>query len=192
MQAGTLADTINPWTFAMFRLTQTVVPPSALEQPAYAKWLDQRSDRETARADRAHGAEDVIPLPLWIVLFLSAGIIFVFMLFFADSDERARVQTTMMGGIAIVITSSLLLLWFLDHPYHSGPGSLGRSRWSEQSASSTRRQRSSVRRSRFPATTKGLRVLADPGVVSPETQEIDVEAVHWFALTIERSSSVSV
>ena len=46
------------------------------------------------------------------------------MLFFADSAERAVVQATMMGGVAIVITSTLLLLWFLDHPYHSGPGCL--------------------------------------------------------------------
>ena len=30
----------------------------------------------------------------------------------------------MIGGVAIVITSTLLLLWFLDHPYHSGPGGL--------------------------------------------------------------------
>ena len=46
------------------------------------------------------------------------------MLFFADSAERAVVQATMMGGVAIVITSTLLLLWFLDRPYHSGPGGL--------------------------------------------------------------------
>ena len=66
----------------------------------------------------------MIPLPLWIVLLLSAVIIFVFMMFFADSAERAVVQATMIGGVAIVITSTLLLLWFLDHPYHSGPGGL--------------------------------------------------------------------
>ena len=66
----------------------------------------------------------MIPTPLWIVLFLSALIIFVFMLFFADSGERAVVQATMMGGVAVVITSTLLLLWFLDHPYHHGVGSL--------------------------------------------------------------------
>jgi hypothetical protein len=66
----------------------------------------------------------VIPLQLWIVLFLSAVAIFVFMLFFADSAERAVVQATMMGGVAMVITSTLLLLWFLDHPYHTGPGGL--------------------------------------------------------------------
>jgi cell division protein FtsW (lipid II flippase) len=66
----------------------------------------------------------VIPDPLWIVLFLSAGIIFVFMLFFADSAERKIVQATMMGSVAIVITSTLLLLWFLDNPYHRGLGAL--------------------------------------------------------------------
>ena len=89
-----------------------------------AKWLDQRTDREDARADRTHGAEGVIPTPLWIVLFLSAVIIFVFMLFFADSAERAIVQATMMGSVAVVITSTLLLLWFLDNPYHPGVGGL--------------------------------------------------------------------
>ena len=63
-------------------------------------------------------------MPLWIVLFLSAGIIFVFMLFFADSGERALVQATMMGGVTVVISSMLLLLWFLDNPYHAGVGGL--------------------------------------------------------------------
>ena len=124
MEAGTLGDTVNPWTLAMFRITKTVQPRSASEQAAYGKWLDQRTDREDARSDRTHGAEGVIPLQLWIVLFLSAVAIFVFMLFFADSAERAVVQATMMGGVALVITSTLLLLWFLDHPYHSGPGGL--------------------------------------------------------------------
>ena len=124
MQAGTLGDTVNPWGVATFRTLRTVEPRSASEQAAYGKWLDQRSDRENARADRTHGAEGVIPVPLWIVLLLSAAVIFVFMLFFADSAERAVVQATMMGGVAIVISSTLLLLWFLDNPYHAGVGSL--------------------------------------------------------------------
>ena len=108
----------------MFRTLKTVAPRSAAEQAAYGTWLDQRTDRERARADRTHGAEGVIPTPLWIVLFLSAGIIFVFMLFFADSAERAMVQATMMGSVAVVITSTLLLLWFLDNPYHRGASAL--------------------------------------------------------------------
>ena len=124
MQAGSAGNLINPWSVTMFKTLQTIEPEKASEQAAYGKWLDQQSDRQTARTDRTHGAEGVIPTPFWIVLFLSAGIIFVFMLFFADSGERARVQATMMGGVAVVITSMLLLLWFLDNPYHSGVGGL--------------------------------------------------------------------
>jgi hypothetical protein len=66
----------------------------------------------------------VIPTPPWIILFLSAGIMFVFMLFFADSGERAIVQGTMISGVATLVTSLLLLLWFLDNPYHGGVGAL--------------------------------------------------------------------
>jgi hypothetical protein len=124
MEAGTLTDGYNPWGIAMFDTLKTVEPHSASEQAAYSKWLDQRTDRESARADRTHGAEGVIPTPLWIVLLLSAGLIFIFMLFFADSGERAIVQATMMGSVAVVITSTLLLLWFLDNPYSSGVGGL--------------------------------------------------------------------
>ena len=124
MESGSLGNALNPWGASMFRTLKTTEPRSASEQAAYGKWLDQRTDREDARADRTHGAEGVIPVALWIVLFLSAGIIFVFMLFFADSGERAIVQATMMGSVAVVITSTLLLLWFLDNPYHHGLGGL--------------------------------------------------------------------
>ena len=124
MEHGSGGDTINPWAIALFRSTKLARPVTPTEQAAYAKWLDQRSDREQARIDRIHGGEGVIPVPLWIVLFLSAGVIFLFMLFFADSGERAFVQATMMGGVTVVISSMLLLLWFLDNPYHAGVGGL--------------------------------------------------------------------
>jgi len=124
LKSNTLRDSRNPWSLAMLRTLRTTEPRSASEQTAYAKWFDQRSDREDGRADRIHGAEGVIPPPIWIVLLLASGVIFVYMLFFADSAERAIVQATMMGGVAVVITSTLLLLVFLDHPYQSGVGGL--------------------------------------------------------------------
>jgi hypothetical protein len=124
MRDGTLGNVGNPWGIAMFRSIKTVEPRTASEQAAYAKWFDQRSERESARADRTHGAEGVIPTPLWIVLFISATVLFLFMLLFADSAEHALVQAAMIGGVAVVTTSTLLLLWFLDNPYHSGIGGL--------------------------------------------------------------------
>jgi hypothetical protein len=124
MESGSLGAGFNPWGVTMFRTLKTTEPRSASEQIAFGKWLDQRTDRQDARNDRTHGAEGVIPGALWIVLFLSAVIIFVFMLFFADSGERAIVQAMMMGSVAIVLSSTLLLLWFLDNPYHHGYGGL--------------------------------------------------------------------
>jgi hypothetical protein len=124
LESGTLGDAFNPWAAAMFHTMRTVEPRLASEQTAYDKWFDERSDRESARADRTHGAEGVIPAQLWIVLFLSAAVIFAFMLLFADSAERAFVQATLTGGVAVVISSTLLLLWFLDNPYHGDIGGL--------------------------------------------------------------------
>ena len=46
------------------------------------------------------------------------------MLFFADSGERAVTQGLLMGAVASVITTLLLLLQFLDNPFQSGVGGL--------------------------------------------------------------------
>ena len=92
--------------------------------PSYDKWFDQRSDRENARSDRTHCAEGVIPAPLWIVLLLSAVIIFGFMLLFADSGERAFVQGVQIGSVVAVIGVTLLLIRYLNHPLSPGYGAL--------------------------------------------------------------------
>ena len=67
------------------------------------QWLDQTSDREAARIDRIHGAVGVIPTPLWLMLILISGVVFVFMLFFADSSEGATTQAVLMGSVATVV-----------------------------------------------------------------------------------------
>jgi hypothetical protein len=124
MESGTLGEQVNPWAVDMFRTLRTVEPQTATEQAAYDRWLDQTSAREEARNARIHGAVGVIPTPLWAVLFFSAGIILVFMLFFADSGERAVVQALLIGTVVGVITAMLLLLQYLDHPVHHGIGGL--------------------------------------------------------------------
>jgi Protein of unknown function (DUF4239) len=124
MESGTLGEQVNPWGVELFETLRNVQPESASEQSAYDNWLAQTSTREQARNDRIHGAVGVIPAPLWLVLFLSAGLIFVFMLFFADSGERAVVQGLLIGTVVAVITSMLLLLGFLDNPFHEGLGGL--------------------------------------------------------------------
>jgi uncharacterized membrane protein len=124
MRAGTQADMFNPWGLAMFRTLQATTPKTAVEQTAYDKWLDRRADRELARQDRIHGAEGVIPAPLWIVLFFIAGVICVFMLLFADSGEPVFVQAMLIGSVVAVIGVTLFLIRFLDNPLRAGYGAL--------------------------------------------------------------------
>ena len=124
MQAGSEAGAINPWGLALFRTMQAVQPSTAAEQSAYDKWFDLTSTREEARRDRVHASEGVIPTPLWRVLFFIAAIILIYMLFFADSGERAVVQGLLMGSVVAVIVATLLLIGVLDKPYRSGPGQL--------------------------------------------------------------------
>jgi hypothetical protein len=120
--AGTLGDQINPWAVELFDTVQTAQLSTPAREAAYGKWLDQTSDREAARSDRIHGAVGVIPTPLWIVLFFISIVIFVFMLFFADSGEGAVTQAVLMGSVASVIVAMLLLIRFLDSPFHEDVG----------------------------------------------------------------------
>ena len=124
MESGTEGDAINPWGTALFETLRTTDPRSASEQAAYAKWLDQTSDREAARNSRIHGAEGVVPEPLWLVLFAIAAVIFVYMLFFADRGERAVVQAVLIGTVMTVIVATLLVVEFFDNPFDRGFGSL--------------------------------------------------------------------
>jgi hypothetical protein len=124
MEDGRGGDTINPWSIALFRSLRLVDPKAASEQSAYDKWLDQTSDREEGRRDRLHGAEGIIPTSIWLVLFLIAGVVFAFMLFFADSGEGVGAQAMLMGSATTVIVLTLAAINALDNPYREGVGQI--------------------------------------------------------------------
>jgi hypothetical protein len=124
LDEGTLGDSINPWGAEMFLTISKVNPRTATQQSAYDRWMSQTADREQARIDRVHGAEGIIPLPLWLVLLVISGVIFAYMLFFADRAEGAVTQSMLMGSVTVVIAFLLLLLTFFDHPHGAGVGRL--------------------------------------------------------------------
>lgn len=124
MRNGTIRDAINPWSVSLFRSLKLAKPTTSTEQSAYDKWLDQTSDREEGRRDRIHGAAGIVPTSLWIILFLTAGVLFAYMLFFADSAEFARSQAMLIGSATTVVVATLLAINALNHPYGSGLGSI--------------------------------------------------------------------
>ena len=124
MESGSLGDAINPWGVALFRTIRAADTSTYQEETAFAKWLDQTSDREEARRDRVHGAAGITPTTVWIVLLLSAGIVFCFMLFFADPAEMKRSQAMLIGSASTIVVVTLLAIYALDNPYRPGPGSI--------------------------------------------------------------------
>ena len=124
LDTGTLGNSVNPWGVEMYRTISAVNPRTSVEQSAYDRWMDQTADREQARIDRVHGAEGIIPTPLWMVLGAISVVIFVYMLFFADPSEGPVTQGLLMGSVTVVITLLLFLLVFFDHPHGQGVGRL--------------------------------------------------------------------
>ena len=124
LDEGRLGDSINPWGAEMFLTISDVNPRTATQQSAYDRWMDQTADRQQARVDRVHGAEGIIPSPLWLVLTAISGVIFAYMLFFADRAEGAVTQAMLMGSVTVVIALLLLLLAFFEHPHGDGVGRL--------------------------------------------------------------------
>ena len=124
MRSGALDSSINPWSVDLFKALQGVHPQTPTEQAAFGKWIDQRTDREQGRQDRIHGAQGVIPLSVWVGLFLMAAMVFGFMMFFADPAERWYVQAAQIGTVAVVITTTLFIIRVLDSPFETGGGAL--------------------------------------------------------------------
>ena len=124
MEKGESGDTINPWAPVLFTTLKLANPTTAAQQSAYDKWLDQTSDREEARRDRIHGAAGIIPTSIWLILYLTAGVLFVYMLFFADSAELARSQAMLIASATVVVVVTLLAINALDNPYRKGVGSI--------------------------------------------------------------------
>ena len=124
MEAGRLDAQPNRWSADLFRSVLRIEAAGEAQQSTLDRWLDQRSAREQARNARIHGASGILPAPLWIVLLFLSLVLFVYMLLFADSGERAITQGAMMGTVAVLISTLLLLVAFLDDPYHDGVGGL--------------------------------------------------------------------
>jgi hypothetical protein len=71
-----------------------------------------------ARRVRLHLSTGLVPEIIWIVLFAGAGFTVYFALFFGSPNALA--QFAMTAILSIVLTSGLVVIISLDHPF-SGP-----------------------------------------------------------------------
>ena len=146
----------------MFRTLQTVRPQTDTQQSAYDKWLDQTSAREEAR-QRPHPRRrrrDPDPRS-GSCCSSSPGVIFVFMLFFADA-RRARGRPGHADRIGRRGDGRAAAAAATGSTSRSTTASAGcnRSRWSGRCGWSTRRSAPSASRCSCRATRVGNPVPA--------------------------------
>ena len=58
------------------------------------------------------------------MLLLTAVVLFVYMLFFADSAELARSQAMLIGSATTVVVVTVVAIYALSNPYRPGLGSI--------------------------------------------------------------------
>jgi hypothetical protein len=65
-----------------------------------------------------------VPLPLWFVLGIGASLVIAYMCAQADRREGVLIQSIPIGLVTSLMTSGLLVVFFLDHPYEDQNGSI--------------------------------------------------------------------
>jgi len=123
MKDERLSPRVERW---VDRLDRTIERGTlARTQPAaFQHWLAENAARREGRRGRAAEARPFVPEPLWFVLIVGALSLLGFMCLFADPAERFAVQAAMIGAVAAVVVSGLLVVSFLDRPYEDQTGSI--------------------------------------------------------------------
>ncbi|CAN5779582.1 hypothetical protein BH10ACT9_BH10ACT9_14320 [soil metagenome] len=124
MARGESSAAVQHWVDMMVSDFAATDPTNPKEEAAYGQWFDQQAERRDGRRARAAEAEPSVPLPLWIVLGIGATAILTYMCVQADRRESAVIQAVPIAFVSALVTSALLVVAFLDHPYADWTGSL--------------------------------------------------------------------
>ena len=100
---------------------QTATSPET--QPVKAWWAST-NERNLGRSGRVLVAEGQIPVLLWALLVVAAILVVGYVLLYADPDEGWLAQASMMGGVTVLVVSSLLAVQVLAVPFSGESGSI--------------------------------------------------------------------
>lgn len=124
MRDGRSSPLVDYWVTA-YRTAFTRLPVRSLrEQAALQDLLSLAETRTTGRLQRLSDDTPAVPTPLWVALIFVGCVAVSLQLGMADRGERLRIQGLQVAGIAAVVTTGLLIVNFLDHPYATDTGGI--------------------------------------------------------------------
>ena len=97
---------------------------SFIQKESFRQLLIEQDSRIEGRRARLAEAIRVVPRPLWIVLLIGAALTIGWVILSASRRGSFLVQATVVVSVAVMVTSALLLVWFLDHPFADEHGSV--------------------------------------------------------------------
>ena len=121
---GNRSPLVDRWLGQISAGLQTLDPQTPQESSAFLQLLVEQDARLDARRVRLSQAVRAVPAPVWLILGLCGGLTIAFLLLFADRRESFPVQGAVMAAISAMVVGTLLLVYFLDHPYSGEAGSL--------------------------------------------------------------------
>ena len=146
---------VEDWEIRLRSRTDQVHPRTPLALDGFKSWLEASAIRETERRDRVVEAEHVVPPIMWVLLGVGGVLLIVFVLFYADADERRRTQALMAGGVTALVAASILGVLFLNAPFENRTGSI-RPRAMEHTLALIERERAALHQhSPTPCDEKG-------------------------------------
>jgi hypothetical protein len=97
---------------------------SVIQREAFRQLLLEQDSRIEGRRIRLAEAIRVTPAPLWFVLILGAALTVGWIVLGASRRGSFVVQAGAVASVAAMATATLLLVWFLDHPFEDQAGSI--------------------------------------------------------------------
>lgn len=122
MAEGRSSPLVVPWIDRWNEAFRNLELRSDRERSAFSELLTQDRARTDAGVERFRAATSSVPPLLWFVLILGACLTVALQLSMAGPLERPRVQGAMIAAVAAILTTGVLLVDYLDHPYSDHPG----------------------------------------------------------------------
>jgi hypothetical protein len=124
MRNGERSPLVQQWVERMGLALRQIDVGTPRQEAAFLRLLEEESDRVEGRRVRISEATRALPAPVWLILLLGAALTIGFALLFADRRESFVVQASIIASVSALVTTGLLLIWFLDHPYADTRGSI--------------------------------------------------------------------
>ena len=124
MQEQEASPVVNDWGTRFRQEALKTQVNSFVQRASFRQLLTEQDRRIEGRRSRLAEAVRVVPTPLWFVLMLGAVLTIGWVILGSSRRGSFLVQAAVVGSVAAMVASVLLLVWFLDHPFAEESGGI--------------------------------------------------------------------